>query len=288
MNYRNLQPTQKLKSNQPARKRSGCGCCGCIFVLVFFVLVYFLAPISSRFVLLGIDRAPEATQAGRSDTIQVFSINPLLPTVKLLSIPRDLWVTIPGYGENRINTAHFFAEAAQPGSGPQQTLRTIEENFSFRIRYFVRLNLNNFPGLIDSLGGITVEIPQFMAGYPAGSHRLNGEQAMAFVRSRSDGDDFFRMNQAQFFIRSFTREMLNPVVWLRLPNIIPAAILAVDTNLPVWLWPRLGLALLRASFTGVDSYAIDRSMVTPTVTSEGAQVLLPNWPAINELVRQFR
>lgn len=288
MNYHNLQPTQKLKSNQHARKRSGCGCCGCIFVLVLFVLVYFLAPISSRFVLLGIDRAPEATQAGRSDTIQVFSINPLLPTVKLLSIPRDLWVTIPGYGENRINTAHFFAEAAQPGSGPQQTLRTIEENFSFRIRYFVRLNLNNFPGLIDSLGGITVEIPQPMAGYPAGSHRLNGEQAMAFVRSRSDGDDFFRMNQAQFFIRSFTREMLNPAVWLRLPNIIPAAILAVDTNLPIWLWPRLGLALLRASFTGVDTYAINRSMVTPTVTSEGAQVLLPNWPEINELVRQFR
>ena len=288
MNYRELQPTQKLKSLHPPKKRSGCGCCGCSFLLVLFLLAYLLAPVSTRFVLLGIDRTPEASQAGRSDTIQVFSVNPLLPTVKLLSIPRDLWVTIPDYGENRINTAHFFAEAAQPGSGPRQTMRTIELNFSIPLRYYVRLNLNHFPGLIDSLGGITINIPQPMAGYPAGSHRLNGEQALAFVRSRSDGDDFFRMNQAQFFIRSFAREMINPAVWLRLPEIIPAAIDAVDTNLPFLLWPRLGVALARASFSGVDTYAIDRSMVTPTVTSGGAQVLLPNWAAINELVREFR
>jgi LCP family protein required for cell wall assembly len=252
------------------------------------LLAYLLAPIASRFVLLGIDRTAGGSQAGRSDTIQVFSVDPLLPTVKLLSIPRDLWVTIPEFGENRINTAHFFAEAALPGSGPGHTMRTITQNFSLPLRYYVRLNLNNFPGLIDSMGGITVNLPQAMAGYPAGSYRLNGEQAMAFVRSRSDGDDFFRMSQAQFFIRSFALEMLNPAVWLRMPEIIPAALAAVDTNLPIWLWPRLGLALARASLTGVDSYAIDRSMVTPFVTSEGAQVLLPNWAAINELVKAFK
>ena len=166
-------------------------------------------------------------------------------------------------------------------------MRTIEQNFGIGLRYYVRLNLNNFAGLIDSIGGITVTIPQAMAGYPAGSHLLNGEQAMAFVRSRSDGDDFFRMNQAQFFIRSFALEMLKPAVWLRLPEIIPAALAAVDSNLPIWLWPRLGLALARASISGVDSYAIDRTMVTPFVTNEGAQVLLPNWPAILELVQEF-
>ena len=283
-----LAPTQKIKPLPPPRQRRGCGCCSSFFLLGLLLLAYLLAPISTRLVLLGIDRTADGSQAGRSDTIQVFSVNPLLPTVKLLSIPRDLWVTIPEFGENRINSAHFFAEAALPGSGPGHTMRTIEQNFSLPLRYYVRLNLNHFPGLIDSMGGITVNLPQAMAGYPAGSYRLNGEQAMAFVRSRSDGDDFFRMSQAQIFIRSFALEMLNPAVWLRLPEIIPAALAAVDTNLPIWLWPRLGLALARASLTGVDSYAIDRSMVTPFVTSEGAQVLLPNWAAIYELVEKFK
>ena len=282
-----LPHTQKIKPLTPPRKRSGCGCCSLFLLLGLILIAYLLAPVSSRFVLLGIDRTAGDSQTGRSDTIQVFSVNPLLPTVKLLSIPRDLWVTIPDFGENRINTAHFFAEAAQPGSGPAHTMLTIEQNFSIPLRHYVRLNLNHFPGLIDSLGGITIHIPQAMAGYPAGSHRLNGEQAMAFVRSRSDGDDFFRINQAQFFITSFAREMINPSVWLRLPEIMPAALDAVDTNLPIWLWPRLGLALVRAGISGVDSYAIDRTMVTPTVTNEGAQVLLPNWPAIYELVNRF-
>jgi len=285
---RRLPRTQKLKPLPPPRKRTGCGCCSSFFLLGLILLAYLLAPLSSRFVLLGIDRTAGDSQAGRSDTIQIFSVNPLLPTVKLLSIPRDLWVVIPEFGENRINTAHFFAEAALPGSGPSHTLRTIEQNFSIPLRYYVRLNLNHFPALIDSLGGITIQIPQPMAGYPAGSHRLNGAQSMAFVRSRSDGDDFFRINQAQFFISSFAREMLNPSVWLRLPEIIPATLAAVDTNLPFWLWPRLALALARASLTGVEAYAIDRTMVTPTITNAGAQVLIPNWPAIYDLVSEFK
>lgn len=283
----NIEKTQRIKNLEPDHKRSGCGCCGCIFIVVVFLLVYFFAPVSTKFLLMGIDRSPEQTQTGRSDTLQVFSVNPFLPTVKILSIPRDLWVSIPDYGENRINAAHFFAEAENPGSGPEKTLETIKVNFPLSINYFVRLNLNNFPQLIDSLGGITINLPEPMAGYSAGSHRLNGEQAMAFVRSRSDGDDFFRMNQGQFFIQSFAREFIDPMTWLKLPEILPSAIKAIDTNLPVWLWPRLGIALLRASITGVDSFIIDRNMVTPTVTSEDAQVLLPNWEAINELIREF-
>jgi len=283
-----LEPTQKIKAMQRREKRSGCGCCGVFLVLTVILLAYFLIPVSTRFILLGIDRTVGDSKAGRSDTMQVFSVDPLLPTVKLLSIPRDLWVTIPEFGENRINAAHFFAEAALAGSGPGHTMRTIEDNFGIPLRFYVRLNLNQFPQLIDSMGGITVTIPQAMAGYAAGSYRLNGSQAMAFVRSRSDGDDFFRMNQAQVFIRSFVLEMLKPAVWARLPEMVPAVMNAIDTNLPVWIWPRLGLALARASITGVDSYAIDRSMVTPIITNDGAQVLLPDWPAIHAVAEDFR
>lgn len=264
---------------------SSCGCFSFLFILI--MLIYFLAPISTRFLLLGIDRAPVGTMTGRSDTIMLISADPLLPTVKVLSIPRDLWVTIPGIGENRINTAHFYAEAQEPGSGPELALETVEINFGLNVRYYIRFNLENFPQIVNALSGITLNLPEPMAGLPAGKNYLNGDQALAFLRSRSDGDDFFRMRQGQAFVQGFIRELLKPASWPRIPQVLLALSQAMDTNLPVFLWPRLGLALARASLTGFDIYTIDRSMVAPTATAEGAQVLLPNWNAILSLMRQF-
>ncbi|MGW8252006.1 MAG: LCP family protein, partial [Anaerolineales bacterium] len=85
--------------------------------LVAFLALYFFAPLRTRLLVLGIDYAPPGSIVGRSDTIILMSINPLQPRVAMLSIPRDLWLPIPGIGENRINTAHFFAEAEVPGTG---------------------------------------------------------------------------------------------------------------------------------------------------------------------------
>ena len=208
------------------------------------------------------------------------SVDPLLPTVKLLSIPRDLWVTIPGFGENRINAAHFFAEAQEIGTGPDLALETIQSSFGIDLRYYVRFNLEGFPEVIDSMGGITLNLPTSMAGFPTGQNQLNGTQALAFLRSRSDGDDFFRIQQGQIFITAFIRQLLNPSTWSRIPQILLSFSQAMDSNLPVWMLPRLIFAFVRASLTGIESLSIDRSMVTPTVTSEGAQVLLPIWDLI--------
>lgn len=283
-------PDQKTRppelTPKPANKRKrGCLGCGCSPLLfIFVILLYLLFPIPNRFLLLGIDRSPAGTMTGRSDTMMAFSVNPLIPNVKLLSIPRDLWVSIPGVGENRINTAHFFAEAQQAGTGPRAALNTVNQNFGFNLRYTVRFNLENFPMLIDSLGGITINLTQNMSGYPPGSYELNGAQALAFVRSRSDGDDFFRIRQGQLFIGAFVRKMLNPQTWPLLPRFIAAVPGALDTNIPIWLWPRLGLALARASITGIDTLVIDRTMVSGFVTSEGAQVLMPDWARIHEFL----
>jgi LCP family protein required for cell wall assembly len=275
-------------SQQTSRKqRGGCSGCSCMTMLFMLsVLLYFLFPLPNRFLLLGIDRSPAGGMAGRSDTIMAFSVNPLLPDVKLLSIPRDLWVSIPGAGENRINTAHFFAEAQQPGSGPQAALDTVNQNFGFNLRHHARFNLDNFPALIDALGGITITLTQTMSGYPPGTYELNGVQALAFVRSRSDGDDFFRIRQGQLFIGAFVKKILAPQTWPRLPQFIAAVPAALDTNIPFWLWPRIGLALARAAFiTGFDTLVIDRSMVSGFTTAEGAQVLMPDWVKIRQYLQ---
>jgi LCP family protein required for cell wall assembly len=271
------------------------GCASCLLLvlavpaLIFILLTaYLLAPMRTDMLILGIDRVPEGTALGRSDTMILVSVYPLFSTVKMLSIPRDLWVNIPGVGENRINTAHFFAEAAQPGSGPQAAARTVAENFEMDVPYYARLRFDAVLDVVDALGGVTLNLPQDMGGLPAGTHYLNGEQALAFIRDRQGTDDFFRMEHSLFMVRAILDEMLAPASWPRLPAVARAAFDSIDSNLPAWQMPRVGVAMVRAALTGgLESRTIRREMTTPTITSGGANVLMPNWDQIHPYVREM-
>jgi LCP family protein required for cell wall assembly len=266
---------------------------GCLFLLLLLGLLtvplglYFLAPIRTNLLIIGVDYIDPASESmtARTDTIMMATIQPTRPYVGIISIPRDLWVTIPGIGENRINTAHFYAEGAQPGSGPQALRETIALNFGVDLRYYVRIRFEGFREIVDAMGGVDIELSEPMAGYPAGKHHLTGRKALAFVRDRSGTDDFFRMGQGQFMIRALIKNMLNPLKWPRIPGVANAVWNSVDTNIPTWMWPRLGLALLRVGPGGIDNRIISREMTTPFTTSEGASVLLPDLPAIQALVQ---
>jgi LCP family protein required for cell wall assembly len=255
--------------------------------LAVFLAVYLLFPQDSTLLVLGIDRAPEGTAVGRSDTNILVRVDPLRGHVSLLSIPRDLWVAIPGYGENRINTAHFFGEGEQAGHGPELAIDTIEQDFGVRADYYLRIQLERFPAVVDALGGIDIDLPTKMAGLSKGKHHLDGEQALAFVRNRAGTDDFYRMQQGQIFIKALIRNLLNPLKWIRLPFFLLSLTDVVDTDIPVWQWPRLGVAVLRAGLTGLGNHTLDRDMVTPWITADGASVLLPNWERILPLVQEI-
>jgi anionic cell wall polymer biosynthesis LytR-Cps2A-Psr (LCP) family protein len=95
------------------------------------------------------------------------------------------------------------------------------------------------------------------------------------------------MEHGQLFIKAAIRQMMKPASWSRIPAVATAVLQVVDTDLPVWQLPRLGLALVRAMLTGFDSRTINRDMITPWVTDEGAQVLLPNWDAINPVLMEM-
>jgi LCP family protein required for cell wall assembly len=283
-------------SPQPSQRRQkfrrtfsiGCSILFAIFAcLVFVGSVYFLVPFRTTLLVLGIDRPPEGTDLGRSDTNILITIRPLSPYIGVLSIPRDLWVTIPGIGENRINTAHYFAEGQEPGSGPMAALETIRYNFEVPVNYFLRIKFDGIVDIVDALDGLDVELDNPMGGLPPGEHTLTGEQALAFVRDRQGTDDFFRMQQGQFFTAEIIEQVIQPRSWSRLPAVASAINESIDTNIPFLLWPRLGFALLRAGPSGIDYHVISRDFVTPTTTSEGAQVLIPNWPLINPLVAQI-
>jgi polyisoprenyl-teichoic acid--peptidoglycan teichoic acid transferase len=268
------------------------GALAALFLLAFLMIgsIFYYVSSSSvpiNFLVLGIDRPPQGTNTSRSDTIILARVDPMKPKITMLSIPRDLWVPIAGVGENRINTAHFFAEANQPGSGPAAAINTVESNFGVKIPYYIRLRFDGFMDVINALGGVTVDLPSPMSGYPAGKQYLDATQALAFVRDRKGADDFSRMGHAPILIKGLLRQVMLPLSWPRLPLAFAAAVKAVDTNLPSGAWLRIGLAFLRAGSDGMDARVLPREMVTPFVTSGGADVLLPNWPSIRSLVAEM-
>jgi len=291
-------PAPPIRRRKPARRRSSpsrlsCGMLACLPVLVvvclvgIVVLVFSMSSSRTNILVLGIDYTDPWNSVGRSDTIILTTFNPKQPYVGMLSIPRDLWVKIPGVGENRINTAHFFAEAAQTGAGPAAAIQTVRQNFGVDIDNYVRIRFDGFKDVIDALGGVDVYLDKPAAGYDAGWHHLTGNKALAFARQRYGSDDFFRMEHGQLLIKAAFKQMLNPLKWIHLPAVMSSFTKAVDTNVPVWMWPRLGLALLRVGPNGIDNRTIQREMVKPFTTDQGAQVLLPDWNKINPLLLQM-
>lgn len=249
--------------------------------------LYFFLPLRTNVLLLGIDRAPAGTDASRSDTMILMTFVPWRPYVGMLSIPRDLWVQLPGIGLNRINTAHFFAESSQPGSGRAAAERAVREVMGVSVHGSVRVRFDAVRTLVDALGGVEVDLPVAESGYTPGPHWLNGAQALAFVRDRKGSDDFFRMGRGQLFLRSTGKRLLDPRVWPGLVTALPGLVRSIDTDIPIWEWPRLAFALARVGWGGIDARVISRDLVTPTTTNGGAQVLLPNWARINPVLLEM-
>ncbi|MFZ6028961.1 MAG: LCP family protein [Chloroflexota bacterium] len=269
-------------SLKPRRKTPGC--IVAIIVLCLLAFLPLVLPGRTNVLLLGVDARPGEGNLGRSDTMILTTFQPLRRYVGMLTIPRDLWVEIPGVGENRINTAHFFAEAEQKDSGPTAAKQAVRENFGVDVDYFVRIRFDGLKDLVDTLGGLEVTLPRDMSGYTQGTHRMDGTQALAFVRDRAGSDDLFRNERAIIFLRAFIDEVLRPANWPHMPDFFAALMQTVDTDIPVWMWGRLGITLLAVGPGNIDGRSITHEMVTPFTTQGGASVLLPRWDLIDPLL----
>jgi polyisoprenyl-teichoic acid--peptidoglycan teichoic acid transferase len=282
-------PQQNSVQNNQRKSWLSCASwISCIIVLIMVacitLAVYSLVPGNITLLILGIDRAPDKSFVGRSDTIIMTTFDPMKPYIGMLSVPRDLWVTIPGVGENRINTAHFFAEANQPGAGPAAAIDTIENNMGVKMQYYVRIRFDGLVDIVDAMDGVDINLSEPMAGYEPGQYHLNGTKALAFARNRTGSDDFFRMKQGQFLIKSMLKQLITPGKLTKLPRVISAIYSSVDTNLPLWQMPRILMTFLVVGYDDIDNRVIDRELVTPYTTDQGASVLLPDWSLIKPLV----
>ncbi len=216
------------------------------------------------------------------------TIPPVVPYIHMLSIPRDLWVDIPGHYQNRINTAHFFAELEKEGSGPNAAANVVAQSFGVAKPLTIRIKTDGFQKVVEAMGGVTVYLPVDMSGMDAGEHELDATQALRFVRDRTGSDDFFRQGRAQIFLKGAFKKMINPVNWWRIPGMVKALNESITSNVPIIYYPRIGYSVMVSFVKGFDMQSLDRyNMVQPWVTNEGAQVLLPVWENINPLIEKY-
>ncbi|WP_346887122.1 LCP family protein [Clostridium sp. UBA1056] len=177
--------------------------------------------------LFGIDA--EEGQAGRSDSIMIATIDPIHNKVKITSIMRDSYVNIPDHGMDKINHAYAFG-------GPTLAIRTLNENFGLNIENFVSVNFSSLPQIIDTLGGITInitdeEISHIPGVSSAGPTLLNGEQALAYSRIRyASGGDYERTHRHRNVMSAVFKKALeaSPTSY---PSILNNILPLVQTNL---------------------------------------------------------
>jgi LCP family protein required for cell wall assembly len=160
--------------------------------------------------LMGLDYRDWVEQRGypRTDSMMLVSIDPVAHTAAMLSIPRDLWVEIPGFGHNRINTAYPSGEINRlPGGGAELAMRTVESVVGVPIQYYAIIEFSTFERMIDEIGGIDVLVPARIKISPIGRqsrwleakpYHLDGADALAYARVRkAAGDDFGRAERQQ-------------------------------------------------------------------------------------------
>jgi len=180
--------------------------------------------------VLGSDERKGET-ASRSDTIILVTIDPNLNKVAVVSIPRDTRVTLSNGEVAKINAAYAYG-------GPEGSIKAVEKLMGIPVDYYVELNFEGFAKVVDTLGGVTINVPQRMYKpteginlYP-GLQRLNGSQALAFVRYRDyQLGDIDRAGKQQQFLVALADEVLQPSTIPKLPAIIKEARPYLDTNM---------------------------------------------------------
>jgi len=242
----------------------------------------------TNIVLLGSDKRENDT-LWRTDTIIILSIDNLSNFVRLLSIPRDLWVNIPGHGYDRINTADLWGELAQEGSGPDLVKQTIADNLGIPIHYYVRVDFDGFIKIIDAVGGlnIDVECPLPDIELQPGMTHMDGEMALLFARSRITTSDFDRGNRQRKLLMALWDQGLSIDVIPKLPALSIAMADTLQTDLPLDRVIGLAYKGLQLRPSMIFSNSIGPWQVENWTTPEGAAVLLPVEEEIQNLLVTF-
>lgn len=226
------------------RKRKGCGCLSLLIFLLGLSLVLGVAAMTYQtffgpepledlpsnqqeaaafrratdnvhFLIVGVDDSGQ--EGSRSDTMILAIFRPHDKDVALLSLPRDSLVTIPGYGEDKLNAAYAYG-------GTDLLVESVENLLGTRVDHTIVMDFDSFPKIINAMGGIVIDVPEDMyyedpyqdlvIDIKAGRQKLGGEEALGFVRWRGDGQgDLGRIERQQAFMQALGQKASHLWPW---------------------------------------------------------------------------
>ena len=258
-------------------------------------------PGSMNILFIGVDgRGSAEVRTGRADSLIVAGFQFGTHSAQVVSIPRDLWVKIPEYGENqasegRVNTAYDLGRRFEyPGGGPGFQMHVIEQALGIRLDRYVVVNFGAFEAIVDTIGGVDVFLDSGMLDtrypmgvdntmvlkFPAGSVHMDGATALMYARSRYADSDFGRMRRQQKVLMAVREKMTSPGVMFHLPAVLWYMLEHVSTDLSWREIGILGCAIPMMEDEDITRIVIDQSMTSPAITSGGGSVLVPDMDKI--------
>ncbi len=256
------------------------------------------------FLLLGADRSEKWF---RTDAILLVVLRPAERSVSVISFPRDLFVYIPGWTMNRINTAYYRGESSgYPGGGPGLMADTFMYNFGIRLDYVALADFEGFVRLVDALGGIEVlvacpytdwrlkapdldpEDPDNWELYTVEPGRvpMDGEMALWYARARKKSTDFDRGRRQQEILRALQDKILSPAVLPKLPALYRVWQETVESNIGWDVVARLLPWARSVDPARVRFYRVGPQYIRYWRTPEGASVLLPRRGELADFLRE--
>lgn len=244
--------------------------------------------------LMGIDRRPGEPFISRTDSIMIISVNPDTEKISILSVPRDLYVVIPGRGRDRINTAFVYGSTGNnPAGGALLAMQTVEYNLGIPIDHYILVDFSAVIKGIDALGGIEVYVPydiydptfpDMNYGYDplyiaAGQQYFDGLMALKYARTRHADNDFYRAQRQQQVLLAARDKALGLGIGgliARAPVLYQQLEQGIRTDLTLDEIMRIATTVSQIPDGNIRNEVIDSNFVTSYTTEQGASVLILN------------
>jgi LCP family protein required for cell wall assembly len=256
-----------------------------------------------NFLLIGSDKRPGGSF--RTDTMVLVILWPKEGQVSMISIPRDLWIYIPSVGMQRINTAYQSGIiSGYQGGGPGLLGDTITYNLGIRIDHTAMVEFDGFRRIVDTLGGVDVPVacpytdwhlidPSYdpnnennwsLYTIQPGLDHMDGDLALWYARSRLKSSDFDRGRRQQEVLRAIFSRALKTDTLARIPQLYNDFSSAINTDLGLPDLLKLSIYAPKLTNANIRSYYLRPPYVSDWITPGGADVLLPNQPALEQML----
>jgi LCP family protein required for cell wall assembly len=255
---------------------------------------------------IGSDTRSTGYTWGLSDVMRVIRVDFATPRVTVLDFPRDLWVKIPeiednlnGQDHEKLNQAYLYGNPGDgfkywddPSAGPGLLVRTLDLNFGVKVDHYIAVNMITFVRMVDAVDGLDITLPKAVAGsrkpeLQKGTHHLDGAEALALARDRSEGV-FSRGENQNLVLCAFQKKLRSPTVITKIPDLIKSFQGSVQTDLSPSAMSQLACLASQLPRQNITMYNFPENLFTGTRVYDpvfGKEVFI--WDVDFQLLRNY-